>query len=165
MCGIVHALQKLFLDSDIGNGAFSLQHTGRMFLQLYSDSAFPALAFQLVQLIAQPLRDEPSASHRQDTFIAARRQIGRMSVPAASCSMVARGGIEPPTRGFSDRSRRFQGLLDQSLATLASPVPSLTKAQLRHAQSELVTFPAQRRLWPDSILGTEQPERSNDQTR
>jgi hypothetical protein len=45
------------------------------------------------------------------------------------------------------------------------PVPSLTKAQLRHTQSELVTFPAQRRLWPDSILGTEQPERSNDQTR
>src|SRR5438105_15961796 len=45
--------------------------------------------------------------------------------------MVARGGIEPPTR---------------------------------HTQSELVTLPPQRRLQPDSILGTEQPERSNSVT-
>ena len=66
--------------------------------------------------------------------------------------MVARGGIEPPTRGFS--VRRFQGLINQPLAALASPDPSLTQAQSRHTQSELVTFPAQRRLWPDSILGT-----------
>ena len=44
------------------------------------------------------------------------------------------------------------------------PDPRHTKAQLRHTQSELVTFPAQRRLWPDSILGTEQPERSDSVT-
>src|SRR6266404_2403251 len=79
--------------------------------------------------------------------------------------MVARGGIEPPTRGFSVRSRRFQELINQPLAALASPDPSLTQAQSRHTQSELVTFPAQRRLRPDSILGTEQPESSKDRTR
>src|ERR1700736_3755895 len=78
--------------------------------------------------------------------------------------MVARGGIEPPTRGFSVRGRGFQGLNNQPLTALASPVPSLTQAQLRHTQSELVTFPAQRRLWPDSILGTEQPNNQRDQT-
>jgi hypothetical protein len=33
--------------------------------------------------------------------------------------------------------------MNQLLVLLASPVPSLTKAQLRHTQSELVTFPAQ----------------------
>jgi hypothetical protein len=57
--------------------------------------------------------------------------------------MVARGGIEPPTRGFSVRSRRFQGFINQSLAALASPVPSLTKAHSWHTQFELDTFLAQ----------------------
>ncbi|HEY1890933.1 MAG TPA: hypothetical protein VGG63_11030 [Steroidobacteraceae bacterium] len=51
--------------------------------------------------------------------------------------VVARGGIEPPTRGFSAGPRRFQGLINQSLAALASPVPRPTQAQLRHTQSEL----------------------------
>ncbi len=58
--------------------------------------------------------------------------------------MVARGGIEPPTRGFSVRSRRFQELINQPLATLASPDPSLTQAQSRHTQSQFGTFLAHR---------------------
>ena len=43
--------------------------------------------------------------------------------------------------------------MNQPLVALASPDPSLTQAQSRHTQSELDTFPAQRRLWPDSLLG------------
>jgi hypothetical protein len=61
----------------------SLQHTGRTFLQLYSDSGFPTLAFQLLQLIAQPLRDERWALPAR--YVHRRRQIRRMPVPAASC--------------------------------------------------------------------------------
>src|SRR5580700_10530820 len=56
--------------------------------------------------------------------------------------MVARGGIEPPTRGFSVRRRRFQGLSNQSLVALASPDPRHTTAQLRHTKSEVVTISA-----------------------
>jgi len=56
--------------------------------------------------------------------------------------LVARGGIEPPTRGFSVRARRFQGLNNQPLAALASPDPRHTKAQSRHTQSEFGTFSA-----------------------
>jgi hypothetical protein len=56
---------------------------------------------------------------------------------------VARGGIEPPTRGFSVRCRWFQGLNNQPLAALASPLPSHTKAQSRHTEAEFVTFLAQ----------------------
>jgi len=57
--------------------------------------------------------------------------------------MVAREGIEPPTRGFSARCRVFQGFNNQSLAALATPLPWLTKAQSWHSQFELVTFLAQ----------------------
>src|SRR5882762_3859535 len=57
--------------------------------------------------------------------------------------VVARGGIEPPTRGFSVRCRWFQGLNNQPLAALASPLPSHTKAHSWHTQSELDTFLAQ----------------------
>ena len=56
--------------------------------------------------------------------------------------MVARGGIEPPTRGFSVGGRGFYGLINQPLVALASPEPSLTKAQLRHTKSEFDTFSA-----------------------
>src|ERR1700730_18759446 len=69
------------------------------------------------------------------------------------------GGIEPPTRGFSDRCRWFWGLNNQPLAALAAPHPSLTKAHSWHTQSELVTFLAhgpqsccstRMRDWPSS---------------
>ena len=60
--------------------------------------------------------------------------------------MVARGGIEPPTRGFSDRCRLFWGLANQPPAALASSLPSHTKAHSWHTQSEVVTFPAHRSL-------------------
>jgi len=57
--------------------------------------------------------------------------------------MVAREGIEPPTRGFSGVSRGFQGFINQSLAASCRPLPRHTKAQSWHTQSELVTFVAQ----------------------
>jgi hypothetical protein len=41
--------------------------------------------------------------------------------------MVARGGIEPPTRGFSVIFLCFRGLINQPLATLASPLPNLPR--------------------------------------
>jgi hypothetical protein len=53
--------------------------------------------------------------------------------------VVARGGIEPPTRGFSVRRAIANSLNNQSLAALANPHPSLIKAQLRHGQSGVVT--------------------------
>jgi len=57
--------------------------------------------------------------------------------------LVAREGIEPPTRGFSVRCRVFQGFINQSLAASCRPLPRHTKAQSWHTQSELVTFLAQ----------------------
>ena len=54
--------------------------------------------------------------------------------------MVARGGIEPPTRGFSARSRRFEELNHQPLAALAGRGTSLTLAHSWHAQFHLDTF-------------------------
>ena len=42
--------------------------------------------------------------------------------------MVARGRIEPPTRGFSVCSRVFEGLINQPLAALGGPFPWLTMA-------------------------------------
>ena len=58
---------------------------------------------------------------------------------------LAREGIEPPTRGFSARFRRFQGFINQSLAASCLPLPMHTKAQSWHTQSKLVTFLAQAR--------------------
>src|SRR5215472_4019414 len=52
--------------------------------------------------------------------------------------MVARGGIEPPTRGFSVRYRPFRQLINQPFAALAPPRPKLTTAQSRHSKFELV---------------------------
>jgi hypothetical protein len=66
--------------------------------------------------------------------------------------MVARGGIEPPRRGFSVCSRVFEGLINQTLAALGGPFPWLTMAHSWHTQSELVTFLAQARR---NRLGTE----------
>jgi hypothetical protein len=54
--------------------------------------------------------------------------------------MVAREGIEPPTRGFSVIFRGFEGLINQSLTALATPNPRPTKAQSWHTQSDLDTF-------------------------
>jgi putative transposase len=53
--------------------------------------------------------------------------------------MVAREGIEPPTRGFSARCRVFQEFINQPLAASCRPLPRHTKAQSWHTQSELVT--------------------------
>jgi len=58
--------------------------------------------------------------------------------------MVARGGIEPPTRGFSAAHRGFMGFNYQPLAALANPDPSFITAQLRHTQSGFDTFLACR---------------------
>ena len=55
-----------------------------------------------------------------------------------------REGIEHPTRGFSGVSRGYQGFINQSLAASCRPLPRHTTAQLRHTQSELVTYVAQR---------------------
>ena len=55
-----------------------------------------------------------------------------------------REGIEPPTRGFSAASRAFQGFINQSLASACQSLPRHITAQLRHTQSGLVTFLAQR---------------------
>ena len=55
--------------------------------------------------------------------------------------MVARGGIEPPTRGFSVRQPITNHLNNQSLAALAIPHSSLIKAHFRHTQSGLGTQP------------------------
>jgi|SRR5580658_2180523 hypothetical protein len=57
--------------------------------------------------------------------------------------LVAREGIEPPTRGFSARCREFQGFIDQPLAATCQPLPRHTKAQSCHTQSEFVTLPSQ----------------------
>src|SRR5664279_2824377 len=57
--------------------------------------------------------------------------------------MVAREGIEPPTRGFSARFRWFQGFINQPLAASCRPLPRHTKAHSWHTHSELVTFLAQ----------------------
>src|SRR5260221_9031775 len=48
--------------------------------------------------------------------------------------MVARGGIEPPTRGFSAARDRSEQFINQQLAALANPYPSLTTALLRQSQ-------------------------------
>jgi len=56
--------------------------------------------------------------------------------------VVARGGIEPPTRGFSVRHRWFYGLINQSLTALAAPHPRPTKAHSWHTKYQLVTFTA-----------------------
>ena len=53
--------------------------------------------------------------------------------------MVAREGIEPPTRGFSGVSRGFQGFINQSFAASCRPLPRHTTAQSWHTQSESVT--------------------------
>jgi hypothetical protein len=58
----------------------------------------------------------------------------------------SREGIEPPTRGFSARFRRFQGFINQSLAASCRPLPRHSKAQSWHTQSELVTPPSQLAL-------------------
>ncbi len=57
--------------------------------------------------------------------------------------MVARGGIEPPTRGFSVRRSIINSLNNQSLAVLAIPHSSLIKAHFRHTQSGLGAITAQ----------------------
>ena len=62
---------------------------------------------------------------------------------ADKCEMVAREGIEPPTRGFSVAWRVFQGNINQSLTALATPLPRHTKAQSWHTKFELGTFLAQ----------------------
>jgi hypothetical protein len=54
--------------------------------------------------------------------------------------LVDREGIEPLTRGFSVSFRGIMGLINQSLAALANPLPRLTKAQSWHTKSELVTI-------------------------
>src|SRR5579863_7609687 len=46
--------------------------------------------------------------------------------------LVAREGIEPPTRGFSVFFQGFEGLINQSLTALANPLPRHTKAQSWH---------------------------------
>jgi hypothetical protein len=51
--------------------------------------------------------------------------------------MVARGGIEPPTRGFSVRLVSLYIFTNQSLAALATPHSSLFRARFRHTQSGL----------------------------
>ena len=49
--------------------------------------------------------------------------------------MVARGGIEPPTRGFSVRPSIINRFNIQPLAALATPHSSLFRAQFGHTQS------------------------------
>ena len=78
-------------------------------------------------------------------------KISQISVHERNCLiynrfMVAREGIEPPTRGFSGVLRGFQGFINQPLAAFCRPLPRHTKAQLRHTQSELVTPPSQAAL-------------------
>ena len=61
-------------------------------------------------------------------------------------------GLEPPTNGLQSSDLEFQGLIFQTLAALASPVPRPTKAQLRHTQAEVGTILAQsisQRLAPN----------------
>ena len=55
--------------------------------------------------------------------------------------MVARGGIEPPTRGFSVRLAIFNYFNNQSLAALANPHSSHFQAQFGHTQSSFGTGP------------------------
>jgi hypothetical protein len=64
-------------------------------------------------------------------------------VPYCFYWLVAREGIEPPTRGFSVIFWGFEGFINQSLTALADPLPRHTKAQSWHTQSELVTFEEQ----------------------
>ena len=49
--------------------------------------------------------------------------------------VVARGGIEPPTRGFSGHREITNYLNYQLLAALAIPHSRLIKAQFRHTQN------------------------------
>src|ERR1022692_2662712 len=60
--------------------------------------------------------------------------------------LVAREGIDPPTRGFSVICRGFEGFINQSLAASCRPLPRHTKAQSWHTQSQLVTFLAHARM-------------------
>jgi hypothetical protein len=57
--------------------------------------------------------------------------------------MVAREGIEPPTRGFSAASNGFKGFINQPLASACRPLSRHIKAQSWHTQSQLVTILAQ----------------------
>src|ERR1700730_12707611 len=54
---------------------------------------------------------------------------------------MARGGIEPPTRGFSVRRTFINHSNNQSLAALANPHSSLIQAHFRHTQSGFGTGP------------------------
>jgi hypothetical protein len=51
--------------------------------------------------------------------------------------MVARGGIEPPTRGFSVSLSSIYHITNQSLAALATPHSSHFRAHFGHSQSRL----------------------------
>ncbi len=53
--------------------------------------------------------------------------------------LVAREGIEPPTRGFSGVSGGLEELINQPLTALATPLPPLTMAQSWHTKSEFDT--------------------------
>jgi hypothetical protein len=91
------------------------------------------------------LRRQHGKGHRYGTTSGFPRHSPITSYRKLVRLMVARGGIEPPTRGFSVRFLRFQGIMNQPLAALASPAPSLTMAHSWHTQSEFDTFPALRR--------------------
>jgi uncharacterized protein (DUF1778 family) len=64
--------------------------------------------------------------------------------------MVARGGIEPPTRGFSSEEVRYGGLLIHHLQSLPTPIPgtsrhipgtpSLSSTQLRHVPRKSIHY-------------------------
>ena len=70
--------------------------------------------------------------------------------------MVARGGIEPPTRGFSVRLVSLYIFTNQSLAALATPLSRLFKAQFGHTQFVLDTIWARSKStqhFPESHSG------------
>jgi hypothetical protein len=82
-------------------------------------------------------------------------------IPAARkpLILVAREGIEPPTRGFSVSFRGFQGFVNQPLAASCRPLPRHTKAQSWHTKSQFDTFLAHRErqpTWPNSSNSLEE---------
>ncbi len=70
--------------------------------------------------------------------------------------LVAREGIEPPTRGFSGVPGGYQDFINQSLASDLPPLPWLIKAQSWHTKSEFDTGPSlgdsSRRIEPPDGL-------------
>ena len=67
--------------------------------------------------------------------------------------ILSRGGVEPPTRGFSVRLTSIHTFKTQSLAALVTPHSCLFRAHFGHTKSGVVANPAIRIKRLDRLSG------------